>query len=138
MTNHALNPRPLPGDFTVRDVAASALRVDHAGEYGATRIYAGQRAVLKHHACADQLKHMAEQEEMHLAAFNKLLPAYGVRPTALMPLWHVGGWCMGALPAILSPKAAMAVTVAVEEVITGRLPNEKAELLAFAAKFSAS
>lgn len=118
MTTARANPRPLPGDFTVRNPAAAALRVDHAGEYGATRIYAGQRAVLKHHACAEQLTHMAEQEEVHLATFNRLLPHYGVRPTALLPLWHVGGWVMGAATAALGVKAAMACTVAVETVIT--------------------
>lgn len=118
--------RALPGDFTLSKPSQAALRVDHAGEYGATRIYAGQRAVLKHHAYADQLKHMAEQEEVHLAAFNKILPEHGVRPTLLMPLWHVGGWLMGAVSAAISPKAAMACTVAVEVVITAHY-NEQLE-----------
>jgi ubiquinone biosynthesis monooxygenase Coq7 len=117
MNNARANPRPLPGDFTVRNPLAAALRVNHAGEYGATRIYAGQRAVLKNHACAEQLKHMAAQEEVHLATFNRILPEHGVRPTALMPLWHVGGWLMGAVTAALGVKAAMACTVAVETVI---------------------
>lgn len=109
--------RRLPGDFAVAASLKAALRVDHAGEYGATRIYAGQRAVLKHHACADQLAHMAEQEAVHLDTFNRVLPQYGVRPTALMPLWHVGGWVMGAATAAIGVKAAMACTVAVETVI---------------------
>src|SRR5262249_13647751 len=65
-----------------------------------------------------EIKHMAAQEEVHLAAFNKILPEHGVRPTLLMPLWHVGGWLMGAATAALGPKAAMACTVAVENVIT--------------------
>lgn len=114
----ATHKRALPGDFSLRNPAAAALRVDHAGEYGATRIYAGQLAVLKRHACAEQLKHMAQQEEVHLATFNQLLPAHGVRPTVLMPLWHVGGWVLGAGTAALGVKAAMACTVAVETVIT--------------------
>ena len=114
----AMPKRALPGDFVVPNPAAAALRVDHAGEYGATRIYAGQRAVLKNHPCAEQLKHMAEQEEVHLEAFNKILPARGVRPTLLMPLWHVGGWLLGAGTAAMGAKAAMACTVAVETVIT--------------------
>lgn len=112
------NARALPGDFAAAHSEAAALRVDHAGEYGATRIYAGQRAVLNHHDCAAQLKHMAEQEEVHLATFNRLLPQYGVRPTLLMPLWHVGGWLLGAATAAMGVKAAMACTVAVETVIT--------------------
>ncbi len=110
--------RRLPGDFTSRTSQAAALRVNHAGEYGAQRIYAGQLAVLKHHACADELKHMAAQEQVHLDTFNKILPQYGVRPTALMPLWHVGGWVMGAATAAMGARAAMACTVAVESVIT--------------------
>ena len=110
--------RRLPGDYTVRSPATSALRIDHAGEYGATRIYAGQYAILKNHPCAEQLKHMAAQEAVHLAEFNRILPAQGVRPTMLMPLWHVGGWLMGAGSALMGAKAAMACTVAVEEVIT--------------------
>ncbi|MFZ4541867.1 MAG: demethoxyubiquinone hydroxylase family protein [Rickettsiales bacterium] len=110
--------RSLPGDFTPRNRNAAALRIDHAGEYGATRIYAGQLAMLKNHACASELKHMAAQEDIHLAAFNKLLPEHKVRPTALLPIWHIGGWLLGATTALLGAKAAMACTVAVEEVIT--------------------
>lgn len=114
----ATNRRVLPGDFALRDPVASALRVDHAGEYGATRIYAGQLAVLKHHETAGELRHMAAQEQAHLDMFNRVLPQHGVRPTLLMPFWHIGGWLMGAIPAMINPRAAMAVTVAVEEVIT--------------------
>ncbi len=110
--------RALPGDFTLRDASAAALRVDHAGEYGAQRIYAGQLAVLKNDPCAEKIKHMAAQEDVHLAAFNKLLPEHGIRPTALLPLWHVGGWLMGAATAAMGARAAMACTVAVEDVIT--------------------
>lgn len=110
--------RALPGDFTARPGQAAALRVNHAGEYGAQRIYAGQLAVLKSHPCADELKHMAAQEQVHLDAFNQILPQHGVRPTALLPLWHVGGWLLGAGTAILGARAAMACTVAVESVIT--------------------
>ncbi|MFM9890165.1 MAG: demethoxyubiquinone hydroxylase family protein [Rickettsiales bacterium] len=107
--------RRLPGD--VRADAHAALRVDHAGEYGAQRIYAGQLAVLKHDACAPEIRHMAAQEQVHLAAFNRLLPEHGVRPTALLPLWHVLGFALGAASARIGPKAAMACTVAVETVI---------------------
>ena len=110
--------RTLPGDFIVRNKSAAALRVDHAGEYGATRIYAGQLAVVKDAASVTEINHMAAQEAVHLAAFNHILPAHGVRPTLLLPLWHVGGWVMGAFSAALGTRAAMACTVAVEEVIT--------------------
>jgi ubiquinone biosynthesis monooxygenase Coq7 len=123
-TTHA--KRPLPGDFTSRTSQAAALRVNHAGEYGAQRIYAGQLAVLKNHACAAELKHMAAQEQVHLATFNRVLPEYGVRPTALMPLWHVGGWLLGAGSALLGARGAMACTVAVESVITAHYNEQLA------------
>lgn len=112
--------RHLPGDFmsSLPDAQAAALRVDHAGEYGAQRIYAGQLAVLKNDPCAGDLRHMAAQEQVHLATFDRLLPSYRVRPTALMPLWHVAGYALGAATAMLGTRAAMACTVAVESVIT--------------------
>ena len=119
--------RKLPGDFTARNASNAALRVNHAGEYGAQRIYAGQLSVLKNAACGDQLRHMAAQEEVHLATFNRLLPEYGVRPTALMPLWHIGGWLMGAVTARLGSPAAMACTVAVESVITEHYNQQLAD-----------
>jgi ubiquinone biosynthesis monooxygenase Coq7 len=122
----ATNPRRLPGDATLGHPLAAALRVNHAGEYGATRIYAGQLAVLGRDPCAADLTHMAAQEAVHLAEFNHLLPAHGVRPTAFLPLWHVGGWLMGAASAALGPKAAMACTVAVETVITAHYNEQLA------------
>ena len=129
MQPDAPQARRLPGDFTVRPsrAAKAALRVDHAGEYGAQRIYAGQLAVLKHHPIAAELTHMAEQEQVHLAAFNKMLPEYGVRPTALLPLWHLGGFALGAVTAAMGPRAAMACTVAVESVITEHYNEQLAE-----------
>lgn len=109
--------RPLPGDAAKRGTLAQALRIDHAGEYGARRIYAGQLAVLKDVKAREAVQQMAAQEDAHLAAFNKLLPEHKVRPSVLMPLWHVGGYALGAATAMLGPRAAMACTVAVESVI---------------------
>lgn len=109
--------RPLPGDATTPRLS-SMLRVNHAGEYGAQRIYAGQIAVLGNSAIGPELRHMAAQEDVHLAAFNRLLPQHGVRPTLLLPFWHVAGYAVGAASALLGEKAAMAATVAVESVIT--------------------
>ena len=106
---------PLPGD-TSRTLDRM-LRVDHAGEYGAQRIYAGQLAVLGRHAVAPEIRHMAAQEEAHLAEFNRLLIVHRARPSALLPLWHVAGYALGAATALIGPKAAMACTVAVESVI---------------------
>ena len=105
-----------PGERRVD--TASMLRVNQAGEYGATRIYAGQLAVLARNSPAAHLvTHMAVQEERHLARFNHLLAERRVRPTLLYPLWHVGGFALGALTALISERAAMACTDAVETEI---------------------
>ena len=105
-----------PGDR--QPDAAAMLRVDQAGEYGATRIYAGQLAVLgKGSAAAHLIARMAAQEERHLERFDALIAQRRVRPTALQPLWTVAGFALGAAPALISEKAAMACTDAVETEI---------------------
>lgn len=109
--------RRLAGDPGPRQLVERILRVDHAGEYGARRIYDGQLAVLGKSPAAPTIRHMAEQEQAHLDTFNRLLPQRRVRPTLLSPLWHVGGFALGAASALLGEKAAMACTEAVEEVI---------------------
>lgn len=97
---------------------ASMIRVDQAGEYGATRIYAGQLAVMgNRHAMARDIAHMAEQEERHRRFFDDLVARRGVRPTALQPLWNVAGFALGAATAAMGPRAAMACTAAVETEI---------------------
>ena len=97
---------------------AAMLRVDQAGEYGATQIYAGQRAVMGSQApLAGEVAKMAEQEALHRAKFDALLAARRVRPTALQPLWSVAGFALGAASAMISPQAAMACTAAIEEEI---------------------
>lgn len=93
------------------------IRVNQAGEYGAVQIYKGQLSVLKKTAVKDTLQHMLDQEEEHLARFNEQVVQNQVRPTVLSPLWHKAGFALGALTALMGPKAAMACTVAVEEVI---------------------
>lgn len=94
------------------------IRVDHAGEYGALRIYQGQLDALGHdHPIAPTLQHMYDQEKHHLETFEKLVVEKQVRPTLLSPLWHVAGYCLGYATAKLGPRAAMACTVAVETVI---------------------
>jgi ubiquinone biosynthesis monooxygenase Coq7 len=97
---------------------AAMVRVDHAGEYGAARIYAGQLAVMgTRHPFAGEISRMAIQEERHLKTFDRLLVERRVRPTLLMPLWHVAGFALGAASALAGPRAAMAVTAAVETEI---------------------
>lgn len=114
----------LPGDKTARAKLARIIRVNQAGEYGAQRIYAGQIAVLGDTAIGEELRHMAAQEDVHLEAFNKLIVAEGVRPTALQPLWHLAGYALGAGTALMGKEAAMACTVAVEEVIVEHYGNQ--------------
>ena len=100
-----------------RHEIARMLRVNHAGELGAQHIYSGQLAVLGETKTAETLHHMKAQEEVHLAYFEHLLVAKKVRPTALHPLWQAAGFALGAGTALLGEKAAMACTIAVEEVI---------------------
>jgi ubiquinone biosynthesis monooxygenase Coq7 len=107
----------LPGDPPVRATVEAMIRVDHAGEYGARRIYEGQLAVLGRNAAGGTIRHMADQEAEHLAAFDKLVVERGVRPTALAPIWHAAGFALGAGTALLGERAAMACTAAVESVI---------------------
>jgi ubiquinone biosynthesis monooxygenase Coq7 len=107
----------LPGDPSPEETVARMIRVDHAGEYGAVRIYEGQLAVLGKSEASAVIREMAEQERRHLERFEKLVVERRVRPTALAPLWHVAGYALGAASALLGPRAAMACTVAVEEVI---------------------
>jgi ubiquinone biosynthesis monooxygenase Coq7 len=118
----------LPGDLDPQQRLARMIRVDHAGEFGARRIYEGQLAVLGKSACAPTLKHMHEQELVHLRTFENLMVEKRVRPTALQPLWHVAGFALGAATAFMGEKAAMACTVAVEEVIDEHYAGQAAQL----------
>ncbi len=125
----------LPGDLGPAELVARMLRVDHAGEYGARRNYEGQLAVLGRAKTAPILRHMHEQEVRHLRVFETLLAERRVRPTALQPVWHLAGFALGAATALMGEKAAMACTVAVEEVIDehyagqiGRLGDDEADL----------
>ena len=104
------------------------IRVDHAGEYGAKRIYEGQLAVLKDSDVLPVIQHMQEQEQEHLNYFAKAVPENRVRPTALLPFWHVAGYALGAGTALLGKEAAMACTVAVEEVIDEHYAEQEREL----------
>ncbi|MGW8137246.1 demethoxyubiquinone hydroxylase family protein [Sphingomonas zeae] len=108
--------RWMPGDR--RESMKAMVRVDQAGEYGATRIYAGQLAVLgDRHPFSRAIHHMAEQEERHRAFFDRLIAERRVRPTLFQPFWDKAGFALGAITAAISPKAAMACTAAVETEI---------------------
>lgn len=121
-----------PGAKSGQKRMAEMLRVDHAGEYGATRIYQGQLAVLgkrgTKQASAETIRHMEAQEQVHLQTFNKIINERQVRPTALTPIWHVAGFALGATTALMGEKAAMACTAAVEDVIDEHYQNQLDEI----------
>ena len=103
---------------TDKSILDEIIRVDQAGEYGATRIYDGQIAIFgKNSKIGKTIQHMADQEQEHIDKFNELLIEKRVRPTVLLPLWNVAGFALGAGTALMGEKAAMACTVAVEKVI---------------------
>ena len=104
------------------------LRVDHAGERAAQQIYKGQLAVLANHEMTDEIRHMMDQEVEHLETFDSLLNERQVRPSLLDPLWGAAGFTLGVVTAAMGPKAAMACTIAVEEVI-GEHYQKQADIL---------
>lgn len=128
MSTTASGPAWLPGDPTPRERIERLVRVDHAGEYGAKRIYQGQIAVLGRGPKGDLLRHMQAQEQHHLDTFAGLIADRRVRPTAMLPLWHVAGFALGAATAALGTRAAMACTVAVEEAIDEHYASQAASL----------
>jgi ubiquinone biosynthesis monooxygenase Coq7 len=112
-----------------KNAVASMLRVNQAGEYGAKRIYEGQLAIMgDRHPAARSIAHMAEQEQRHLDAFDRLVAERGVRPTLAQPIWHVAGYALGAVTAMIGPQAAMACTVAVETEVDRHYREQLAEL----------
>lgn len=120
--------KTLPGDLPPSERVKQMIRVNHAGEYGAKRIYAGQLAVLKNSSIGPLIKEMADQEQEHLDTFSDLIVKRHVRPTALMPIWHVAGYLIGAATALMGEKAALACTVAVESVIDEHYGKQENEL----------
>lgn len=126
-TSLTSTPHWRPGD--ARADVHSMLRVDQAGEYGATRIYAGQMAVLgARHRSAHLIARMEAQEQRHLQHFNAVLQERGVRPTLLQPFWNVAGHALGAVTALIGPEAAMACTAAVETEIDRHYAEQRKSL----------
>jgi len=111
------------------ELIAKILRVDHAGEFGADRIYAGQMFVLGKTDVGDLIQEMWDQEKEHKAKFEELLPKYRVRPTALIPLWNIAGYALGFGTALMGKEAAMACTVAVEDAICSHYSDQLRSLL---------
>ena len=134
----------LPGDLDPRTMVERIIRVDHAGEYGAARIYEGQLLIMGRGPKGDLIRHMKEQEQHHLDTFTRLISERRVRPTVLLPIWHFAALALGAVTAAMGDRAAMACTVAVEEAIdehyaaqSAALPPEEVELHGHIAQFRA-
>ena len=105
------------------------IRVDHAGEHGATQIYRGQLAIFKENTeFGKEIKEMADQEEIHKSTFDEYIVKENVKPTALFPFWNLAGYALGLGTALMGKKAAMACTVAVEEVIGQHYDEQAKEL----------
>jgi len=107
------------------------IRVDHAGEHGATSIYKGTLDVLN--LLGDKetipiIEEMAEGEKKHVREFNRLIKERSIRPTALLPIWKLAGYSLGALSAVYGKNAIMACTEAVEEVIDKHYSDQIDEL----------
>jgi len=120
---------PRPGRRVTPQARAAMTRVDQAGEFGATRIYAGQLAVMGDRVPAARvIAGMAAQEERHRKAFDALMAERGVRPTLLRPIWDVAGFALGAATAAIGPEAAMACTAAIETEIDRHYAQQLEEL----------
>lgn len=115
--------------MTISKDRARMIRVDQAGEFGATRIYAGQLAVMGDRGPQSaEIRGMAEQEAGHRAEFDALMARRGVRPTVLEPFWNIAGFALGAGTALIGPEAAMACTAAVETEIDNHYSQQLDEL----------
>jgi len=108
------------------------IRVDHAGERGAIKIYEGQLLALKtikeDKILRDKIEEMKEQEKEHFEYFEKEIQKRKIKPTYFLPLWDLMGVTMGFGSALLGKKAAMLCTASVEEVIDEHYKNQIGKL----------
>lgn len=95
----------------------SAIRVNHAGEFGARQIYLGNLAVTRNEETRREFKTMLKQELFHLQYFEDQIKEQNIRPTILLPVWEKLGYFLGVITAALGKETAMLCTEAVEEVI---------------------
>ena len=108
------------------------IRVDHAGERGAIKIYEGQllalNTLIKDDKLKDMIEKMKDHEKEHLDFFNKEIKKRNIKPTKFLPLWDLLGVGLGFGSAIMGKKATMLCTASVEEVIDGHYQNQLNEL----------
>ena len=104
------------------------IRVDHAGERGAIKIYEGQllalKTVMKNDSLKDKIEEMKIHEQEHAEYFDKEIKKRKIKPTKFLPLWDLLGVGLGFGSTILGNKAAMLCTASVEEVIDEHYQNQ--------------
>ena len=117
---------------TNKKILEEIIRVDHAGERGAIKIYEGQLLALKtikeDSALRDKIEEMKEHEKEHLEYFEKEIQKRKIKPTYLLPLWDIMGVTLGFGTAMLGKRAAMLCTASVEEVIENHYQNQLKKL----------
>ena len=117
---------------TSKKILEEIIRVDHAGERGAIKIYEGQLLALKtikeDSELRDKIEEMKEHEKEHLEYFEKEIQKRKIKPTYLLPLWDIMGVTLGFGTALLGKKAAMLCTASVEEVIEDHYKNQLKKL----------
>ena len=117
---------------TNRKTLEEIIRVDHAGERGATKIYEGQLLALKtikqDEVLKEKIEEMKKNEKEHLDYFEKEIQKRKIKPTYLLPLWDVMGVMLGFSSALIGKKATMLCTASVEEVIGGHYKNQLKKL----------
>ena len=116
--------------MTAIQTVEQILRVDHAGECGAIRIYRSQIAVARHlhPGCVAALVNMLEHEQRHFRTFDSLLKARKVRPCYALPLWMIGGWLLGTLTSLLGERAIWVCTAAIESTVNRHLDHQTSVL----------
>ena len=117
---------------TNKKIIEEIIRVDHAGERGAIKIYEGQLLALKtiknDKNLKDIIEEMKEHEKEHLEYFEKQIQKRKIKPTYLLPLWDLLGVSLGFGTALLGKKAAMLCTASVEEVIDKHYQNQISQI----------
>ena len=117
---------------TNKKILEEIIRVDHAGERGAIKIYEGQLLALKTFKQNDSLKkkieEMKEHEKEHYEFFDNEIQKRKIEPTKFLPLWDIMGVTLGFGTAMLGEKAAMLCTASVEEVIDGHYKDQTLKL----------
>ena len=117
---------------TNKKILEEIIRVDHAGERGAIKIYEGQLLALKTFKQDEDLKkqieEMKEQEKEHYEFFDQEIQKRNIKPTKLLPVWDLLGITLGFGTAMLGKKAAMLCTASVEEVIDGHYKSQTYKL----------